>query len=97
MTPSSHTLLWCLLLWAETHQVALQADEVDPHEDCAVGVAAECLDPVHQVRTELVASFQHTQHHNVVVPQVIHDVSSETLGSITKGKLTFLLLTHLCV
>lgn len=42
---------------------------------------AKILDPVHQVGTELVASFQHTQDHNGVVAQVIHDVSGEALCS----------------
>lgn len=63
---------------AEAHQVALETDEVDPHGDRAVGVAAQSLDPFHQVGAELVASFQHAQHHDVMVPQVIHDVSSQT-------------------
>lgn len=58
------------------YQVALESDEVDPHGDRAAGVAAEGLDPVHQVGAELVASFEHAQHHDVMVPQVIHDVSS---------------------
>lgn len=70
--------------WAEAHQVALETDEVDSHGDCAVGVSAKSLDPVHQVGTELVASFQHTQHHDVMVPQVIHDVSSQTFCPETK-------------
>lgn len=72
--------------WAETHQVALETDEVDPHGDCAVGVAAKSLDPVHQVGTELVASFQHTQHSDVMVPQVVHDVSGQTFGSVDNAK-----------
>lgn len=66
----------------EAHQVALEPDEVDPHGDGAVGVAAEGIDPVHQVDAELVASFQHTQHHDVVVAQVVHDVSSQTFGPV---------------
>lgn len=74
----------------EAHQVALEANEVDPHGDCAVGIAAECLDPVHQVGAELVASFQHAQHHDVMVPQVIHDVSSKTFCSVNNVKSGFL-------
>lgn len=67
---------------AAAHQVALETDEVDPHGDRAVGVAAQSLDPVHQVGTELVASFQHAQHHDVMVPQVVHDVSGQTLRPV---------------
>lgn len=53
-----------------------------PHGDGAAGVAAQRLDPVHQVGTELVASLQHAQHHDVVVAQVVHDVSSQTLRPV---------------
>lgn len=78
--------------WAEAHQVALETDEVDPHGDCAVGVAAKRLDPVHQVCTELVASFQHAQHHDVMVPQVIHDVSSQTFCPVNSVRPSLLTL-----
>lgn len=78
--------------WAGAHQVAFEPNEVDPHGDCAVGVAAKCFDPVHQVGTELVASFQHAQHHDVMVPQVIHDVSGQTFcpGNNMRSKLFLL-------
>lgn len=69
---------------AAAHQVALETDEVDPHGDGAVGVAAQSLDPVHQVGTELVASFQHTQHHDVMVPQVVHDVSCQAFRPVRR-------------
>lgn len=69
---------------AAAHQVALETDEVDPHGDGAVGVAAQSLDPVHQVGTELVASFQHTQHHDVMVPQVVHDVSGQAFRPVRR-------------
>lgn len=64
--------------WWGAHQVAFETNEVDPHGDCAVGVAAEHFNPVHQVSTELVAPFQHAEHHDVMVPKVIHDVSGQT-------------------
>lgn len=78
--------------WAGAHQVAFEPNEVDPHGDCAVGVAAKCFNPVHQVGTELVASFQHAQHHDVMVPQVIHDVSGQTFcpGNNMRSKLLLL-------
>lgn len=84
--------VWEQPVWqrAEAHQVALEPDEVDPHGEGAVGVAAEGLDPVHQVGTELVASFQHAQHHDVMVPKVIHDVSSQTfcpVNNVVKSEL----------
>lgn len=71
-----------LLEWATAHQVTLETNEVYRHGDCAVGVVAKVLDPVHQVGTKLVTTFQHAQDHNGVVPQVIHDVSSETFCSV---------------
>lgn len=64
---------------SEPHQVAPKPDEVDPHGDAALRVAAESLDLVHQVGTELVSPFQHTQNYDVVLPQVVHDVSGKTL------------------
>ena len=66
------------------HQVALEADEVDPHGDGAVGVATQSFDSFHQVGGELVAPLQYTQHHQVVVSKIIHDVAGKPLGpSIT--------------
>ncbi len=62
-----------------TNQVALQTDELHPGLQVLVGVAAENLDELHQVCTELVASLQDAQHHYVVVPEVIHDVVGQTL------------------
>lgn len=73
-----------------THQVALQADELHPRLQVLVGVAAEHLDELHQVHAELVASLQDAQHHDVVVPEVVHDVVSHTLnpdGDITSGRI----------
>lgn len=70
----------------EAHHVALESDEVNPHGDGVVGVATESFDPIHQVGTELVASFQHTQHHYVMVSQVIHDISSETFCPVNNIK-----------
>lgn len=64
---------------SEPHQVAPEPDEVDPHGDAALRVAAESLDLVHQIGTELVSPFQHTQNYDVVLPQVVHDVSGKTL------------------
>lgn len=68
------------------HQVALEADEVDPHGDGVLGVAAEHLDPVHQVCTELVSPLQHAQHHDVMVAQVVHDVPGQTFCPVTRVK-----------
>lgn len=64
------------------HQVAFEADKVDSHWDGSVGVAAQSFNPLHQVGTELVASFQNTQHHNLAVSQVIHDVSGQTFRPV---------------
>lgn len=63
-----------------TYQVALETDELHPSLQVLVGVAAEHLDELHQVCTELVASLQDAQHHDVVVvSKVIHDVVGQTL------------------
>lgn len=52
---------------------------MDPHGDGSVGVAAQSFNPLHQVGAELVASLQNAQHHDVAVPQIVHDVSGQTL------------------
>lgn len=62
-----------------TYLVALQTDELHPGLQVLVGVAAENLDELHQVCTELVASLQDAQHHYVVVPEVVRDVVGQTL------------------
>jgi hypothetical protein len=63
-----------------SHQVALEADEVDPHGDGSVRVATQSFDSFHQVGGELVATLQYTQHHQVVVSKIIHDVAGKPLG-----------------
>lgn len=62
-----------------TYQVALQTDELHPGLQVLVGVASEDLNELHQVCAELVASLQDAQHHYVVVPKVVHDVTGQTL------------------
>lgn len=62
-----------------THQVALQADELHARLRVLVGVAAEHLDELHQVRAELVAPLQDAQHHDAVVPEVVLDVVGQPL------------------
>ena len=44
----------------DPHQIALEADEVDPHGEGVVRVAAQGFDLLYQISTELVASLQHT-------------------------------------
>ena len=57
-----------------THQVALEANEVHPHGQRLVGVSVQGFDALQQVSAELEAPLQHTQHYNVMVAQVVHDV-----------------------
>lgn len=71
--------VWRQIVHKRPHQVAFKTDKVDPHWDGSVGVAAQSFDPLHQVSAELVASLQDAQHHDVTVPQIIHDVSGQTL------------------
>lgn len=68
----------CRFVQQWPHQVAFKADKVDPHWDGSVGVATQSFNPLHQVSAELVASLQDAQHHDVTVPQIIHDVSGQT-------------------
>lgn len=55
---------------------------MNPHGDGPVGVATQGFDPLHQVGAELVAPLQYAQHHDVVVPQIVHDVASKPLGPL---------------
>ncbi len=61
------------------HQVALEPDEVHPHGKGLVGVSAQDFDTVHQVSAELITSLQHTQHHDVMITEIIHDISGQSL------------------
>lgn len=87
--------IWTQLMQHRSHQVAFEAYEVDPHEDCSAGVAAQSFNPVHQVGAELVASLQNTQHHDVVVPQVIHDVSGQTFRPVRNTRSKRSVSTHM--
>lgn len=68
----------------QVHQVAFEADEMDPHGDGAVGVVAESVNPVDQVRGKLVTSLQDAQHHDVTVTQVVHDVACQTFRPVSE-------------
>ncbi len=61
------------------HQVALEPDEVHPHGKGLAGVSAQDFDAVHQVSAELITSLQHTQHHDVMIAKIIHDISGQSL------------------
>lgn len=61
-----------------TYHVALQADELHPGLQVLVGVAAENLDELHQVRAELVASLQDAQDRDVF-GEVVEDVAGQAL------------------
>lgn len=78
-----------------TYQVALQTDKLHPGLQVPVCVAAQDLDELHQVRAELVASFQDTQHDYVVVPEVLPDVVGQTLDPA--GENRSLKTTRTCV
>lgn len=86
--------VWTKLVQHRSHQVAFEAYEVDPHGDCSAGVAAQSFNPVHQVGAELVASLQNTQHHDVVVPQVIHDVSGQAFCPVRNTRSKCSVSTH---
>lgn len=62
-----------------TYQVALKPNKLHSGLQVLVGVAALYLNELHQVGTELVPSLQYTQHHHVMIPNVIHDVSGQAL------------------
>lgn len=68
------------------YQVALESYEVDGHEQRLVGVAVQHLDAFHQIGTELVASLQHAQHHDVVVTKIVHDVACQSLRPATRHR-----------
>lgn len=68
----------------QVHQVAFEADEMDPHGDGAVGVVAESFNPVYQVSGKLVTSLQDAQHHDVTVTQVVHDVACQTFRPVSE-------------
>ena len=64
---------------APSYQVALEPDELHAGLQVVVCAAADGLDVLHQVAAELVASLQNTQHHDVPVRDVLHDVARQTL------------------
>lgn len=61
-----------------TYHVALQTDELHPCFQVFVGVAAKNFDELHQVSTELVASLQNAQDHDVF-GEVVQDVVGQAL------------------
>lgn len=68
------------------YQVALQADEVHPHEERLARVAAQDFDALHEVGAELITPLQDTQNHNIAVSKVTHDVSGQPLCPATKTR-----------
>lgn len=58
-----------------SHQVALEANELHAGGDGMIEAPALGFNRVHQVSAELIASFQNTQNHQVIMTQVIQDIS----------------------
>lgn len=58
-----------------SHQVALEANEFHVGGDGMIKAPALGFNRVHQVSAELIASFQNTQNHQVIMNQVIQDIS----------------------
>lgn len=61
--------------WCSTYQVALDADKLHTGGDGMTRTAALGFNGLHQVSTELIASFENTQDHQVVMPHVPQDIS----------------------
>lgn len=58
-----------------SYQVALEADELHAGGDGPIRTPALGFNGVHQVGAELVASFEDTQNHQVIMPHVLQDIS----------------------
>lgn len=58
-----------------SYQVALQADELYAGGDGTIRTPTLGFNTVHQVSAELIASFQDTQNHQVLMTHVLQDVS----------------------
>lgn len=58
-----------------SYQVALEADELYAGGDGTIRAPALGFNGVHQVSAELIASFQNTQNHQVIMTHVLQDVS----------------------
>lgn len=61
-----------------TYMIALQTNELNAGFQVLSRVSPEHLDEFHQVCAELVSSLQDTQHHDVALLEVVHDVMSQT-------------------
>lgn len=62
--------------------VTLEADEVHCHGNGAIAVAIKGFDVIQQVSKKLVAPFEHTQSHDMMLAHVLHDISGQTFSSV---------------
>lgn len=64
--------------------VTFQSNKIDFHGDEPFWISAEIFNVLHKVSTELVATFEYTENHNIVVSNVLHNIFSQSFCPETK-------------
>lgn len=69
-----------------TYVVTFQSNKIDFHGDESFWISAEIFDMLHKVSTELVATFENTENHNIIVSNVLHNILSQSFCPGAKKK-----------
>lgn len=69
-----------------TYVVTFQSNKIDFHGDESFWISAEIFDVLHKVSTELVATFENTENHNIIVSNVLHNILSQSFCPGAKKK-----------
>jgi len=61
-----------------TYVVTFQPNKINFHGDEPFRISAEIFNMLHKVSTELVATFEDTQNHNIIVSNVLHNIFGQS-------------------
>lgn len=61
-----------------TYVVTFQSNKIDFHGDEPFWISAEIFNVLHKVSTELVATFEDTENHNIIVSNVLHNIFGQS-------------------
>lgn len=69
-----------------TYVVTFQSNKIDFHGDEPFWISAEIFNVLHKVSTELVATFEDTENHNIIVSNVLHNIFGQSFCPGAKKK-----------
>lgn len=60
--------------------VTFQSNKIDFHGDEPFWISAKIFNVLHKISTELVATFEDTENHNIIVSNVLHNIFGQSFS-----------------